>query len=215
MLEVLYEDNHLIAVNKSSGDIVQGDITGDVTLSDKVKLYIKKKYRKPGNVFIGLIHRLDRPTSGVMLFARTSKCLSRMNEQFRDKKVQKTYWAIVRNIPNKKTDTLKNYLIKNQKKNKSYISKEGKLSILKYNLVRRLHNYYHLEIFPKTGRHHQIRVQLAHIGCPIKGDLKYGSKRSNKDGGIDLHAYKIEFIHPVTKKSVSITAPPPNKEIWR
>tara|TARA_B100000131_G_C18096779_1_gene604339 strand:- start:221 stop:637 length:417 start_codon:yes stop_codon:yes gene_type:complete len=138
-----------------------------------------------------------------------------MNEQFRDKKVQKTYWAIIRNIPNKKTDTLKNYLIKNQKKNKSYISKEGKLSILKYNLVRRLHNYYHLEIFPKTGRHHQIRVQLAHIGCPIKGDLKYGSKRSNKDGGIDLHAYKIEFIHPVTKKSVSITAPPPNKEIWR
>jgi len=172
MLEVLYEDNHLIAINKKSGDIVQGDKTGDAPLSDFVKAYIKKKYNKPGDVFLGTIHRLDRPTSGIVLYARTSKALSRMNEQFREKLVQKTYWAVVDNAPPNSSGTLDNHLQKNQKQNKSYVTKTdgGKHAVLEYKLIKKLDNFYHLEIKPKTGRHHQIRVQLANIGCIIKGD---------------------------------------------
>jgi 23S rRNA pseudouridine1911/1915/1917 synthase len=216
MLEVLYEDNHLIAVNKKSGDIVQGDKTGDTPLSDFVKVYIKKKYNKPGEVFLGTIHRLDRPTSGVVLYSRTSKALSRMNEQFREKQVQKTYWAVVENCPPTKEGTLENYLQKNQKQNKSYVTKnkEGKHAILDYKLLRKLDNFFHLEIKPKTGRHHQIRVQLATIGCIIKGDLKYGAKRSNKDASIHLLAQKLEFVHPVTKEDIRIIAPAPKESVW-
>ncbi len=216
MLEVLYEDNHIIAVNKKSGDIVQGDKTGDAPLSDFVKAYIKKKYNKPGEVFLGTIHRLDRPTSGVVLYARTSKALSRMNEQFREKKVQKTYWAVVDNSPPNTSGTLENYLQKNQKQNKSYITKNegGKHALLDYKLLKKLDNFFHLEIRPKTGRHHQIRVQLAHIGSIIKGDLKYGAKRSNKDASIHLLAQKLEFIHPVTKENITIIAPAPKESIW-
>ena len=217
MLEVLYEDNHLIAINKKSGDIVQGDKTGDAPLSDFVKSYIKKKYNKPGEVFLGTIHRLDRPTSGVVLYARTSKALSRMNEQFREKQVQKTYWAVVDNSPPNTSGTLENYLQKNQKQNKSYVTKNegGKHALLDYKLLKKLDNFFHLEIQPKTGRHHQIRVQLAHIGSIIKGDLKYGAKRSNKDASIHLLAQKIEFTHPVTKENVSIVAPTPIKDgVW-
>lgn len=216
MLEVLYEDNHIIAVNKKSGDIVQGDKTGDAPLSDFVKAYIKKKYNKPGEVFLGTIHRLDRPTSGVVLYARTSKALSRMNEQFREKQVQKTYWAVVDNNPPNTSGNLDNYLQKNQKQNKSYITKNeaGKHAVLDYKLLKKLDNFFHLEILPKTGRHHQIRVQLAHIGCIIKGDLKYGAKRSNKDASIHLLAQKLEFIHPVTKENITIIAPAPKESIW-
>ena len=216
MIEVLYEDNHLIAVNKKSGDIVQGDKTGDTPLSDFVKSYIKKKYNKTGGVFLGTIHRLDRPTSGVVLYARTSKALSRMNEQFREKKVQKTYWAVVEKAPATESGTLENYLQKNHKQNKSYItkSKEGKYAILDYKLLRKLDNFFHLEIKPKTGRHHQIRVQLATIGCIIKGDLKYGAKRSNKDASIHLLAQKLEFFHPVKKEYITIVAPAPKESVW-
>jgi 23S rRNA pseudouridine1911/1915/1917 synthase len=216
MLEVLYEDNHIIAINKKSGDIVQGDRTGDAPLSDFVKAYIKKKYNKPGEVFLGTIHRLDRPTSGVVLYARTSKALTRMNEQFREKQVQKTYWAVVDNAPSNDSGTLENYLLKNQKQNKSYVTKgsDGKHAILDFKMLKKLDNFFHLEIKPKTGRHHQIRVQLAHIGCIIKGDLKYGAKRSNKDASIHLLAQKLEFIHPVKKESITIVAPAPKDSIW-
>ena len=216
MLEVLYEDNHIIAINKKSGDIVQGDKTGDEPLSNFVKAYIKKKYNKPGEVFLGTIHRLDRPTSGVVLYARTSKALTRMNEQFREKQVQKTYWAVVENAPAKTSGTLENYLLKNQKQNKSYITKgsDGKHAILDFKILKELDNFFHLEIKPKTGRHHQIRVQLAHIGSIIKGDLKYGAKRSNKDASIHLLAQKLEFIHPVKKESITIVAPAPKDSIW-
>jgi len=216
MIEVLYEDNHLIAVNKKSGDIVQGDKTGDTPLSDFVKAYIKKEYNKPGEVFLGTIHRLDRPTSGIVLYARTSKALSRMNDQFREKQVQKTYLAVVDNPPPNNSGTLDNYLQKNQKQNKSYITKDnnGKHAILEYKLLKKLDNFYLMEIKPQTGRHHQIRVQLANIGCIIKGDLKYGAKRSNKDASIHLLAQKLEFIHPVKKESISIVAPAPKDSIW-
>ena len=216
MLEVLYEDNHIIEINKKSGDIVQGDKTGDAPLSDFVKAYIKKKYNKPGEVFLGTIHRLDRPTSGVVLYARTSKALSRMNEQFREKQVQKTYWAVVDSAPANDSGTLENYLLKNQKQNKSYVTKgsDGKHAILDFKMLKKLDNFFHLEIKPKTGRHHQIRVQLAHIGCIIKGDLKYGAKRSNKDASIHLLAQKLEFIHPVKKESITIVAPAPKDSIW-
>jgi 23S rRNA pseudouridine1911/1915/1917 synthase len=216
MLEVLYEDNHIIAINKKSGDIVQGDKTGDAPLSDFVKAYIKKKYNKPGEVFLGTIHRLDRPTSGVVLYARTSKALTRMNEQFREKQVQKTYWAVVDNAPANDSGTLENYLLKNQKQNKSYVTKaeEGKYAVLDFKLLKKLDNFFHLEIKPKTGRHHQIRVQLAHIGCIIKGDLKYGAKRSNKDASIHLLAQKLEFLHPVKKEPIIIVAPAPKDSIW-
>jgi 23S rRNA pseudouridine1911/1915/1917 synthase len=217
MLEVLYEDNHLIAINKKSGDIVQGDKTGDAPLSDFVKSYIKKKYNKPGEVFLGTIHRLDRPTSGVVLYARTSKALSRMNEQFRNKEVQKTYWAVVDNAPPNTSGTLDNFLQKNKKQNKSFVTKGegGKHALLDFKLLKKLDNFYHLEIKPQTGRHHQIRVQLANIGCIVKGDLKYGAKRSNKDSSIHLLAQKLEFVHPVTKASISITAPAPKDSIWK
>ena len=216
MLEVLYEDNHIIAINKKSGDIVQGDKTGDAPLSDFVKAYIKKKYNKPGEVFLGTIHRLDRPTSGVVLYARTSKALTRMNEQFREKQVQKTYWAVVDNAPANDSGTLENYLLKNQKQNKSYVTKgsDGKHAILDFKMLKKLDNFYHLEIKPKTGRHHQIRVQLAHIGCIIKGDLKYGAKRSNKDASIHLLAQKLEFLHPVKKELITIVAPAPKDSVW-
>jgi len=216
MLEVIYEDNHLIAINKKSGDISQGDKTGDLPLSDYIKEYLKKKYNKLGNVYLGTIHRIDRPTSGVLVFAKTSKALSRMNELFRENKIQKTYWAVVKNQTPKTQGTLKNYLSKNNKQNKSYVCQEneGKLAELEYQTIKKLKNYYFLEIKPKTGRHHQIRVQLSNIGCPIKGDLKYGDKRSNKDQSIHLHARKIEFTHPVSKEILIITAPTPPDIIW-
>lgn len=216
MLEVLYEDNHLIAINKQPGDIIQADKTGDAPLSDFVKLYIKKKYNKPGEVFLGTIHRLDRPTSGVVLFARTSKALSRMNQKFKNKEIKKTYWAIVNNAPPSNIGVLNNFLKKNTRKNKSFISNnlEGKEARLGFRILKKLDNFYHLEIKPETGRHHQIRAQLANIGCIIKGDLKYGAKRSNKDSSIHLLARKIEFTHPVSKEEISITAPSPNDSIW-
>ena len=215
-IDVIFEDNHLIAVNKKSGEIVQGDKTGDEPLSERVKKYLKIKYNKPGNVFLGTIHRIDRPTSGIVIFAKTSKALSRMNEKFRQNKISKTYWAIVKNRLPKKNDLLEHYLLKNQKKNKSFLSTEekGKFSILEYNFLNNLNNYFLYEIFPKTGRHHQIRVQLSTMGSPIKGDLKYGAKRSNPNGGINLHAKKIDFNHPVTKESVSIEANCPKEKIW-
>ena len=219
MLEILYEDNHIIAVNKKASDIVQGDMTGDKPLSEYVKDYIKKKYNKPGDVFLGIVHRLDRPVTGVIIFARTSKALSRLNEMFREKKVQKTYWAIVKNKPQNTKDNLTHYLIKNQAKNKSQAfdrySNNTLRSELSYKLVYSLENYHLLEVSPKTGRHHQIRVQLAKIGCPIKGDIKYGFNRTNKDKSIHLHARKIDFIHPVKKEPVSITAPTPNDVLWK
>ena len=220
MLEVLYEDNHIIAVNKKPSDIVQGDKTGDRPLCEFVKDYIKKKYNKPGDVFLGIVHRLDRPVSGVVLFARTSKSLSRLNELFRSKQVKKTYWAVVKNKPNPTKDILVHYLKKNQQKNKSTAfnkKKDGTLkSELSYQLIKSLDNYHLLEVLPKTGRHHQIRVQLSKIGSPIKGDIKYRSDRTNKDSSIHLHARKIEFIHPVKKEPISISAPPPEKDtIWK
>lgn len=220
MLEVLYEDNHIIAVNKKPSDIVQGDKTGDRPLGEFVKDYIKKKYNKPGEVFLGIVHRLDRPVSGVILFARTSKALSRLNELFRCKQVQKTYWAVVKNKPNPTKDILVHYLKKNQQKNKSTAfnrKEDGSLkSELTYQLIKSLDNYHLLEVLPKTGRHHQIRAQLSKIGSFIKGDIKYGANRTNKDSSIHLHARKIEFIHPIKKKSISIIASPPKKDsIWK
>ncbi|MDY6801628.1 MAG: RNA pseudouridine synthase [Bacteroidota bacterium] len=217
-MEILYEDNHIIAVNKRVSDIVQGDKTGDEPLSEKVKLYIKKKYNKPGNVFLGVTHRLDRPVSGVLLFAKTSKALGRLNEMFKNKEIKKIYWAIVKNKPPQLEETLNQYLIKNQKKNKSFAYdkevKDAKLASLTYKLIAEADNYYLLEVELHTGRHHQIRCQLAKIGCPIKGDLKYGFPRSNPDGGISLHARKIEFIHPVKKESIKVVAPTPNDSLW-
>ena len=219
MLEVLYEDNHIIAVNKKSSDIVQGDKTGDKPLSEYVKDYIKKKYNKPGEVFLGVVHRLDRPVSGVILFAKTSKALRRLNEMFREKKIQKTYWAIVKNKPQNTKDTLIHYLLKNQAKNKSLaFNREGNNALrseLSYELIHSLENYHLLEVSPKTGRHHQIRVQLAKIGCPIKGDIKYGFDRTNKDKSIHLHSRKIDFIHPVKKGPIIITAPTPKDVLWK
>lgn len=217
-LQVLYEDNHIIIINKRSGDITQGDKTGDTPLSDVVKAYIKDKYSKAGNVFLGVVHRLDRPTSGVIIFARTSKALERLNKMLRDKKINKTYWAVVKNHPKKEKDTLINFLKKNPKNNKSSVfSKEitgSKRAVLHYEVLKKLDNYSLLQIDLETGRHHQIRAQLSAIGYPIKGDLKYGFNRSNKDGSIHLHARKIEFIHPVSKEKIEIIAPTPNEVIW-
>ncbi|MBP8792025.1 MAG: RNA pseudouridine synthase [Lutibacter sp.] len=217
-LSVLFEDNHLIIINKQSGDIAQGDKTGDAPLSDIVKAYIKKKYNKPGNVFLGVVHRLDRPTTGVIAFAKTSKALERFNKMLRDKEVSKTYWAVVKNLPNKLEDTLTGFLLKNPKNNKStsYATEKNgsKKAILHYKVIKSLDNYHLLEVDLETGRHHQIRCQLAAIGCTIKGDLKYGFDRSNKDGSIHLHARKIEFIHPVTKETISLIAPTPKDPIW-
>ncbi|MGK0328511.1 RluA family pseudouridine synthase [Polaribacter sp.] len=217
-LQVLFEDNHIIIVNKRSGDITQGDKTGDKPLSDVVKEYIKKKYDKAGNVFLGVVHRLDRPTSGVIIFARTSKALERLNKMLRDKIISKTYWAVVKDHPKREKDTLINFLKKNPKNNKSSVyTKEidgSKKAILHYQVLKKLDNYSLLEVDLETGRHHQIRAQLSAIGFPIKGDLKYGFNRSNKDGSIHLHARKIEFMHPVTKEQISVIAPTPKEVIW-
>ncbi len=217
-IEVLYEDNHIIAVNKHPSDIVQGDKTGDTPLSDFVKQYIKEKYNKPGDVFVGTVHRIDRPVSGIVLFAKTSKALTRLNQMFQTKEIQKTYWAVVKNKPKNIIGTLVHYLRKNEQKNMSKaFEKEtpGALrSELEYELICSSDNYQLLEVKPHTGRHHQIRVQLSSMGCPIKGDLKYGFDRSNKDKSIHLHARKVEFIHPVKKEVIVIIAPPPNEVLW-
>ena len=219
-MTVLYEDNHIIAVNKTCNEIVQGDKTGDTPLSEIVKAYIKEKYNKPGEVFLGVTHRLDRPTSGVVLFARTSKALTRLNEMFKShEQIKKTYWAIVQGCPKVPEARLENWLIRNEEQNTSYIAKphanNAKQAVLGYKTLVRGENYTLLEVNLETGRHHQIRCQLAAIGCPVKGDLKYGAKRSNPDGGICLHARKIEFIHPVKKENICITAPVPNDSLWQ
>lgn len=218
MPEILFEDNHIIAVNKKPGDIVQGDKTGDIPLSEEVKNYIKVKYQKPGEVFLGVAHRIDRPTSGIVLFARTSKALERLNEMFREKTIKKTYWAVVKNRPPKTEDKLIHYLKKNEETNKSRAyDKEvpGSLrSELDYKLLASSTNYHLLEVDLHTGRHHQIRVQLSAIGCPIKGDVKYGFARTNPDGSIHLHARKVTFIHPVKKEPVTIIANPPEDPVW-
>lgn len=218
-MTILYEDNHIIAVNKTCNEIVQGDKTGDTPLSEMLKAWIKEKYEKPGNVFIGVAHRLDRPVSGVVLFAKTSKALSRLNEMFRVGEVKKTYWAIVKNQPPAEEGELINWLVRNEKQNKSFAydteKPNSKKAILHYKLIARSDNYYLLEIDLKTGRHHQIRVQLAKMGCPIRGDLKYGFDRSNKDGGISLHARSTEFVHPVSKETKKIVAPVPDDNLWK
>lgn len=217
-LQVLYEDNHIIVVNKRAGDIVQGDKTGDKPLSDVVKEYIKDKYNKPGNVYLGTVHRLDRPTTGLVIFAKTSKVLPRLNKLFASKDINKTYWTLVKNKPQKSEGTLIHWLKKNPKNNKSKAHSkevsESKKAILHYKTLKKLDNYFLLEVNLETGRHHQIRVQLSSIGCPIKGDLKYGFDRSNKDASISLHARHIAFIHPVKKEPIAIDAPLPNDAIW-
>lgn len=218
-MTILYEDNHLIVVNKTSSEIVQGDKTGDQPLSETLKLYLKEKYQKPGNVFVGVIHRLDRPVSGVVVFAKTSKALTRMNEALKNHDIKKSYWAIVKKADIEPVSTLTHYLVRNERQNKSYAydkeHKNSQLSILHYKLMATSDRYSLLEIDLETGRHHQIRCQLAKIGCPIKGDLKYGFPRSNEDGGISLHARNISFIHPVTKEPLSITAPVPEEKLWK
>jgi 23S rRNA pseudouridine1911/1915/1917 synthase len=217
-MTVIYEDNHIIVVNKTSSEIVQGDKTGDTPLSEIVKQYLKEKYNKPGNVFIGVVHRLDRPVSGIVLFAKTSKALPRLNEMFKNSKVKKTYWAIVKNCPKEPEGELVHYLVRNEKQNKSYAYdkevKDSKKAILDYKLIGHSQNYYLLEVNLKTGRHHQIRCQLAKIGCPIKGDLKYGSPRSNPDGSICLHSRRVSFIHPVSKELIELQAPVPEGNLW-
>lgn len=216
-MTVVYEDNHIIIVNKTASEIVQGDKTGDKPLSETVKEYLKEKYNKPGNVFIGVTHRLDRPVSGLVVFAKTGKALARLNEMFRTGKVKKTYWAIVKNLPPAEEDTLTHYLVRNEKQNKSYAydtEKPGsKQAVLHYRLLSRSDRYCLLEVDLKTGRHHQIRCQLAKIGCPIKGDLKYGFPRSNPDGSISLHARRVSFEHPVSHQLIKAEAPVP--EEWR
>lgn len=218
-MTVLYEDNHIIVVNKNSGEIVQGDKTGDVPLSDIVKNWIKDKYNKPGNVFLGVVHRLDRPVQGVVVFAKTSKALSRLNDMFRTADVHKTYWAITKNRPEEPEGTLTHWLVRNEKQNKSYAydteKPNAKKAVLHYKLLAESDNYNLMEINLMTGRHHQIRCQMAHIGCPIKGDLKYGAKRSNIDGSISLLARKIEFVHPVSKEQITVVAPLPDDTLWR
>ncbi len=224
-MTVLYEDNHIIAVNKTCNEIVQGDKTGDRPLSELVKAYIKEKYQKPGEVFLGVTHRLDRPTSGVVLFARTSKALARLNEMFKShEQIRKTYWAITQSSPQPAEGRLENYIVRNEQQNKSYIArlgkdgqpidKEAKRAVLTYKTIAHGDHYTLVAINLETGRHHQIRCQLAAIGCPIKGDLKYGAKRSNPDGGISLHARQVEFIHPVSKQPIIITAPVPDDNLW-
>ena len=212
-MTVVYEDNHIIIVNKTASEIVQGDKTGDTPLSETVKQYLKEKYQKPGNVFVGVTHRLDRPVSGLVLFAKTSKALSRLNEMFKRGEVQKTYWAVVKNRPPQEEGTLSHWLLRNEKQNKSYAydkEKPGsKHALLDYRLIAASDNYYLLEVNLKTGRHHQIRCQLSKMGCPIKGDLKYGFARSNTDGSICLHARRIAFVHPVSKENIIVEAPLP------
>ena len=217
-LHILYEDNHIIVLNKKHGELVQGDKTNDTPLPERIKSYLKTKYNKPGNVFCGVVHRLDRPTSGVILFARTSKALKRMNEQFKNKETEKTYWAIVEKTNIKDKDQLIHYLKKNEKKNKSFCvsekTKGAKKAILNYQIIKELDRYYLIEIKLETGRHHQIRAQLSAIGASIKGDLKYGAKRSNSNGSISLHARKLCFMHPTTKEKICIKAPSPKEDIW-
>ncbi len=217
--EVLYEDNHILIANKPNNMLAQADNTGDLALEDLAKQYIKIKYNKPGAVFLNATHRIDRPVSGVVVFARTSKALTRLNEQFRSKEVKKTYWAIVKNRPKQDTATITDYIKRDAQKNKSFVcskeTKDAKEASLTYRLIASSENYHLLEIDLHTGRHHQIRCQLAHMGCPIKGDLKYGAERSNKDGGISLHARSVEFLHPVTKETIKITAPTPEDNLWK
>ena len=218
-MTVVYEDNHIIIVNKTASEIVQGDKTGDTPLSETVKLYLKEKYQKPGNVFIGVTHRLDRPVSGLVVFAKTSKALTRLNDMFKNGEVKKTYCAVVKNQPHEPEGELEKYLVRNEKQNKSYAyDKEvpnSKKAILHYRLIGHSENYYLLEVDLKTGRHHQIRCQLAKMGCPIKGDLKYGSPRSNPDGSICLHARRVRFIHPVSKELIELEAPLPEGNLWK
>jgi 23S rRNA pseudouridine1911/1915/1917 synthase len=216
--QILYEDNHLIIVNKHPSQIVQGDKTGDEPLSEAIKKYIKEKCNKPGEVFLGVVHRLDRPVSGIVLFSRTSKALSRLNEMLKNREIKKVYWAVVKNQPPEKSAHLIHYIYRDEKKNKSFIVSEKKKGSKKaemiYNLIRSSDNYHLIEIELLTGRHHQIRAQLAHIGCPIKGDLKYGFPRTNPNGSIHLHSRRIEFLHPVKKESVVLEADPPEDKIW-
>ena len=218
-MTVVYEDNHIIVVNKTASEIVQADKTGVTPLSETVKQYLKEKYQKPGNVFIGVTHRLDRPVSGLVIFAKTSKALTRLNEMFRTSEVKKTYWAVVKNAPKEPEGELVHYLARNEKQNKSFAyDKEvpnSKKAILNYRLIGHSENYYLLEVDLKTGRHHQIRCQLAKMGCPIKGDLKYGAPRSNPDGSICLHARKVRFIHPVSKELIELEAPLPEGNLWK
>ena len=218
-MQVVYEDNHIIIVNKQSGEIVQGDKTGDRPLSDIVKDYIKEKYAKPGAVFLGVVHRLDRPVSGLVVFARTSKALTRLNKMFAEGEVHKTYWAIVKNTPREPEGTLENWLVRNEKQNKSYAYDQekpnAKKAILRYRTISHSDNYTLLEVQLLTGRHHQIRCQLAAMGCPIKGDLKYGAPRSNPDGSISLMSRKVEFVHPVSKETIIVEATVPDDTLWR
>ncbi|HZW63820.1 MAG TPA: RNA pseudouridine synthase [Flavobacteriaceae bacterium] len=218
-LEVLYEDNHIIIVNKRPGDLVQGDKTGDKPLSEVVKEFLKIKYEKPGNVYLGVVHRLDRPTSGIVVFAKTSKVLPRLNTLFAKREAKKTYWALVKNSPPKPQDTLIHWLKKNPKNNKSTVYpnevSDSKKAILHYKIIAQLDTYFLLSVTLETGRHHQIRAQLAAMGCPIKGDLKYGFERSNPDGSISLHARALEFIHPVRKELISLVANPPEDNLWK
>ena len=218
-MQVLYEDNHVIIVSKQAGEIVQGDKTGDTPLSEAVKAYIKEKYAKPGAVFLGVVHRLDRPVSGVVLFARTSKALARLNDMFRTQAVQKTYWAWVQNPPREPEATLTHYLVRNEKQNKSYAydheRPNAKKAVLDYKVIGHSDRYTLLEVHLHTGRHHQIRCQLAAIGCPIRGDLKYGAPRSNPDGSISLHARSIRFEHPVSHEDIFVVAPPPTEGPWQ
>lgn len=217
-MDIVYEDNHLIIVNKSAGELSQSDYTRDLSLVDKVKNYIKTKYKKPGNVYLGLVNRLDRPTSGLVIFSKTSKSLARMNKLLKERKIKKIYHAVTEKSPNPKKGTLINFLKKNQIKNKSFIVNENELkskkAILHYTLIKKLKKFFLIEIMLETGRHHQIRSQLANIGCVIKGDVKYGAKRANKDKSICLHAKNIEFIHPITKAKISLDANPPKSNIW-
>lgn len=218
-MQVVYEDNHIIIVSKRSGEIVQGDKTGDTPLSETVKAYIKEKYAKPGNVFLGVVHRLDRPVSGLVVFARTSKALSRLNDMFREGSVHKTYWAITAACPAEEGATLTHWIVRNERQNKSYAYDHevpgSKKAILKYRVIGHSDRYHLLEIQLMTGRHHQIRCQLAAMGCPIKGDLKYGARRSNPDGSISLLARRIEFVHPVSRQAVTVEAPLPDDRLWR
>ena len=219
-MKVIYEDNHLIAVNKNCHELVQGDKTGDTPLADLLKTWLKEKYAKPGNVFVGVTHRLDRPVTGVVVFAKTSKALARMNELFRTGEIKKTYWAIVRNRPPEVEQELTHWLVRNEKQNKSYVctpsqKRDARKAVLHYRLLAQSENYYLLEIDLQTGRHHQIRCQLAAIGCSIRGDLKYGAGRSNPDGGISLHARRVSFVHPVSKRPINIVAPVPDEPLWK
>lgn len=217
-MNVIYEDNHIIIVNKQPGEIVQGDKTGDKPLSETVKDWIKETHGKPGNVFLGVVHRLDRPVGGLVIFAKTSKALSRLNQMLRDNEIHKTYWAITRNMPPEQHGTLVHYITSVEKNNKSYASlkpaKNAKEAKLMYKVLSESDNYYLLEINLITGRKHQIRVQLSAIGCPIRGDLKYGDRRSNPDGSISLIARRIQFVHPVSKRLIDVVAPLPQDNLW-